>query len=88
MLDLWLYYVECGVEFTNDYGDINESFYDSMINVYEKAVSELNVHDDENVFHRYETRFKAIVEDTSDIGWGFHDGLESLFGDIKWVQKK
>ena len=28
--DLMLYYVECGVEFTNLYGDIDERFYSSL----------------------------------------------------------
>ena len=26
-----LFYVECGIEFTNMYGDINEAFYYSMV---------------------------------------------------------
>ena len=26
-LDLQMYYVECGIEYTNAYGDISESFY-------------------------------------------------------------
>ena len=30
MADLMLFYVETGVEFTNDYGDIDEPFYNSM----------------------------------------------------------
>lgn len=33
-----LFYVEQGVEFTNEYGDINEQFYISMEDMYERAL--------------------------------------------------
>ena len=36
--DLMVYYVECGNKFTLDYGDINEAFYDALIEMYEKAI--------------------------------------------------
>jgi hypothetical protein len=37
-LDLMLYYVEIGTEFTNTYGDIDEKFYNSMVSMYRKVV--------------------------------------------------
>lgn len=33
-----IHYVECGNKFTLDYGDINEFFYDALIEMYEKAI--------------------------------------------------
>src|SRR4030042_1740947 len=30
LVDLMLYYVECGIQFTKDFGDINEKFYASL----------------------------------------------------------
>ncbi|XCN74443.1 MAG: hypothetical protein Q3M24_06770 [Candidatus Electrothrix aestuarii] len=35
--ELRVYYVECGNNFTLSYGDIDEDFYDSMIEMYEYA---------------------------------------------------
>ena len=32
-----LFYVECGVGFTNEYGDFNERLYNSMASVYVNA---------------------------------------------------
>jgi hypothetical protein len=38
-IELMLYYVEMGIEFTNTYGDINEAFYNSVAAMYEAVVS-------------------------------------------------
>lgn len=39
-----IYYVECGVELTNEYGDIDESYYSSVENVYENAVQLMGIY--------------------------------------------
>jgi hypothetical protein len=70
--DLMLFYVETGVEFTMAYGDIDEPFYNSMESMYLKALKFMHK---ENLLDRYTIRAKAIVDRTSDIGWGFHDTL-------------
>ncbi len=40
-LDLMLTYVEHGHAFTNDFGDIDEPFYDRLINMLEHFATEL-----------------------------------------------
>ena len=42
LAELMLYYVECGVELTNVYGDINEAFYDSIESMFTDYVTLLN----------------------------------------------
>ena len=42
-----LFYVECGVEFTNMYGDINEAFYYSIESMFADFVRVLNSLDSE-----------------------------------------
>jgi len=37
LADIMLFYVECGVGFTNEYGDFNERLYNSMASVYVNA---------------------------------------------------
>jgi hypothetical protein len=39
-----LFYVEMGVRYTNQYGDINESFYTSMESMYENATKHISYH--------------------------------------------
>lgn len=83
-IDLQLYYIECGVEFTNTYGDIDEPFYNSMERMYRDVINALNTLSDDSMTQMFYDRLKAIVEDTSDIGWGFHDGLRDTFSELAY----
>ncbi len=52
MADILLFYVECGVEFTNAYGDIDEKFYNSMESVFRSACEFLIKNDLESGFQK------------------------------------
>jgi len=77
--DLMLFYAETGVEFTNEFGDIDEPFYDSIASVYLKALALM---DKENILEKFAVRAKKIVDDTSGIGWGFHDELGDIYSEF------
>lgn len=79
-IDLMIFYVEAGVEFTNAYGDINEQFYSSMLTMYSNALNQLM--DNPALYNQYQPRLQSIIEHTRGIGWGFHDGLCYLYGSI------
>ena len=79
LLDIMLFYVEQGVKFTNAYGDIDENFYISMEDMYEKAVKSINKDGFKDIFQE---RCKKIVEDTSEVGWGFHDALCDVYKEV------
>ena len=70
--DLMLFYVETGVNFTIDYGDVNEAFYNSLATTY---VNSLTLMRKENMLDKFQGRVEKIVNDTREIGWGFHDFL-------------
>jgi hypothetical protein len=76
LVDLMLYYVEMGVRFTNEYGDINEAFYTSMENVYDGALKLITVND---LQEHFQTRCLKMVTETRNIGWGFHDTLNDMY---------
>jgi hypothetical protein len=78
LVDLMLFYVEMGVRFTNEYGDINEAFYTSMESVYEGVLKLIATND---LHEQYLTRCHKLVTDTSGIGWGFHDALNYMYHD-------
>lgn len=71
-----LYYVECGVEFTNEFGDIDESFYTSVENTYNTA---LDLMANEDILNKFKDRVLKIVNETENIGWGFHDCLGDVY---------
>ena len=69
-----IYYVECGNKFTLDYGDINEAFYDSLIEMYEKAVKAVcKLPKNKKEFFR--KRLEKIMISADGIGWGYYDDL-------------
>ena len=72
LAELMLFYVETGVKFTNDFGDIDESFYSSIEKSY---VAALTLMKKENILDKFADRAGKVVGDTSGIGWGFHDYL-------------
>ena len=74
--DIMLFYVETGVQFTNDYGDIDEQFYSSMESMYLKA---LEFMEKNRLLKQFENRALQIVNKTADVGWGFHDTLGDYF---------
>lgn len=76
LVDLMLWYAECGVKYTLDYGDIYMSFYDSVSGVFAKA---LELAKKEGFHLALEPRAKKIVAKTNGIGWGFHDDLEAAY---------
>jgi hypothetical protein len=79
LADLMLFYVETGVKFTNDYGDINEPFYKSLATTF---VDSLTLMNKENLLDKFEERVEKIVDDTNGIGWGFHDFLVQVWIDF------
>ncbi len=72
LADLMLFYVETGVQYTNDYGDINEPFYNSMESMFGKV---LELMQKEGILEHFQNRAYKITEDSCDTGWGFHDTL-------------
>ncbi len=77
--DLMLFYVETGVKFTNEFGDIDETFYSSMETTY---VAALKLMKKENLLNKFDDRARKIVSDTRNIGWGFHDYLSEVHYDF------
>lgn len=72
IIDLQLFYVECGVEFTKKYGDIYENFYISMAKMYETAIKSLIKIKNASLTEKSMPRFKKIANDAQTIGWGFY----------------
>ncbi len=78
-LDLMITYVEQGVDFTNDYGDIDERFYNSMISMYDSVMKTIRKSGGMGQFLMYKDRLKKIMEDADGIGWGFGDELAVIY---------
>jgi hypothetical protein len=71
-----VFYVEIGVKYTDYYGDIDEAFYTSMESMYQRAVKFII---GESLGGEFQERCRKIVENTVNMGWGFHDGLADTY---------
>ncbi len=74
--ELMVFYVEMGVKYTDCYGDIDEQFYLSMESMYERTLKYII---DNNIVAMFTERCLKIVNDTKDMGWGFHDQLYEAY---------
>jgi hypothetical protein len=77
--DLMLYYVETAVQFTNDFGDINESFYSSVGSTF---LSSLKLMRKEDILPLFIERVKKVVEGSEDVGWGLYDYMLGVYFDF------
>ena len=77
-----LYYVECGVEFTNLYGDIDERFCSNLESMFSAFVMFFNSIENDSFYCRQSKRIRAVFEDTRNIGWGFSDEIARIYFDI------
>ena len=87
IIDLMLYYVECGTEFTNTFGDIDEPFYNSMCSVFGNVVGKLNSQKNASVYCHLKKRLQKLVEETNEIGWGYGDFISGNYHEIIWIEE-
>lgn len=76
LIDLMLFYVECGTQFTLDYGDIDEGYYETLENTFEELLQLLK--ENSISIDSYKNRFYSILYESRDIGWGYADQLQDL----------
>ena len=72
-VDLMLTYVESGTEFTNQFGDINEPFYNSLESVLDEMVGLLRTTEGVALYPRFQDRMNRLAMRASGIGWGYGD---------------
>jgi hypothetical protein len=73
-LDLMVYYVECGTQFTVDYGDIDEAFYASLESMFTQVVKTIQ-HSNQETIDRFLPRLRGLVRQAQGIGWGYYDTI-------------
>lgn len=82
-LDLMLTHVERGHAFTNDFGDIDEPFYDVLINMLERFAEELKkAPASHEIYERFRPRLLQMNR-TADIGWGYGDAVHDTVRDLE-----
>jgi hypothetical protein len=73
-IELMVFFVECGNNFTVDFGDIDADFYDALNLMYQRAIQEvLSLPEEQR--RDFKERLEKIMTSASGIGWGYYDML-------------
>jgi hypothetical protein len=73
-IDLMLTYVENGTQFTRDFGDINESYYNSLESVL-REMTHLLRKEEPVLYPQFRGRILQLEIHADHIGWGYGDTL-------------
>lgn len=73
-IDLMLTYVENGTQFTREFGDINEAYYNSLESVLHE-MTQLLRKDDPSLYQEFRDRIQRLEDHVDHIGWGYGDYL-------------
>ncbi len=73
-IDLMLTFVETGTEFTREFGDVNEPFYNNLDSVLDE-MAHLLLNEGSEYYPQFRERVQGLSADADHIGWGFGDSL-------------
>jgi hypothetical protein len=78
-IDLMLTYVETGTQFTREFGDINEAYYNSLESVLHE-MTQLLRKEDPALYPQFRERIQRLDTHADHIGWGYRDYLRDQVG--------
>ena len=77
--ELLIFLVEQGCKFTNEWGDMEESFYEGMENNFKRALKFMTKH---NLLEKFKPNTEKCIKLSSVCGYGFHDEMCGLFFEV------
>ena len=80
LIDLMIYYVECGTDFLCEFGDMYEQYYISLESVFENALKIMEELDKEEV-EDFIQRLRVVVKKAEDMGWGYYDEISCMLNE-------
>ena len=78
---LHFHFAKNAVDFTNEFGDIDEPFYNALANHFKNATEIITLYPD--LCEEFKPQLEKLVEETSDIGWGVYDELSEILEKIR-----
>jgi len=80
--ELLMTYVENGTRFTHEYGDMDERFYDSVESALDELAALLRG-EARGMYPQFRDRLARVEQMTDGIGWGFHDFVGDVVGQLE-----
>lgn len=84
VLTLMVYYIQCGNDFTLDFGAIDETFYNSLCTMLDQVKKQLLAEDD----HQLAAEFISLLEHEfqridGQMGWGYPDEFGEQLAELR-----
>jgi len=79
MIELILTYVENATQFTREFGDINEAYYNSLESVLHE-MTQLLRKKGPALYPQFRERVQRLDDHADHIGWGYGDYLRDQVG--------
>lgn len=79
-IELMILYVSTGTQFTLDYGDMYDEFYDSLISMFH-SILKLLVKAESKTQDKFVAELSDIANSVRGIGWGYYDDLSGLLNE-------
>ena len=82
LAELMVSYMEWATEFTFDYGDMWEQYYDSVESNFDKTVKHIVLN---NLWSKYDKRLQQCVKWSEGNGYGFADAIASMYEEAQSI---
>ncbi len=79
--ELKLHYVEVGTRLTDEYGDMYEGFYSSLVSMFESFCKDVQKHP--SWYEEFLPRIHDIQSKTSNMGWGYEDDIIFILRELE-----
>ena len=77
LIDLMVYYIECGTDFSCEFGDMDEAYYASLESMFDKAVTLMKKQPLDDV-EDFISRLEDVVQNAKSFGWGYYDTISVI----------
>ncbi len=81
-IELMVFYVETGTKLGEMYGDLYDTFYTSMENMFYEIVGLLNKPQNASFKEQFKPRLNWIVEHATE-GWGYKDTIKEYVSELR-----
>ena len=82
-MELMLTYVENWVKYTNEYGDVDEEFYDKIYEMLEQFCALLKTPEGKPLYIRFREQLLGVRTNTTGIAWGLGGAVKILITKIE-----
>lgn len=83
--DVYFAFVDAAVDLTYTLGDMNERFYDTVVNMFWNYVDIVNQLD-ASYIQSHQRQLEIMIDKTRDIGWGFDEAMSEAYYNIDDIE--